>query len=280
MSQTRSQAPPRHRTARRRRRAGPPPGLRVGLLLVGLAALAFGVGYLLTALVLFPATDGDRIVSVPDIRGASLDEARRALAGADLELERGSVLPHPTTPEGAILAQSPLPGQETVAGTAVRVTISAGAARRTVPNLDGMPAEGAARALEAAGFAVRVDEVEHERAAGTVLAVQPSPGSQVQLPASVVLRVSSGPPHVTVPDVAGMDQNEARRVLEEAGLRVGNVEFNRFSWEPEGTVLAQLPDADAETAAGSSVDLVVSGRARPGVEIRRPGDEDALPPEG
>ena len=280
MSQAQSSAPPRHRTARRRRRTGPPPGLRAGLLLVALAALAFGVGYLLTALFLFPATDGDRIVTVPDVRGATLDEAGRALAGVDLSLERGSVLPHPQAPEGSILAQSPLPGQETVAGTAVRVTISAGAARRTIPNLDGMPAEGAARALEAAGFTVAFDEVEHERPAGTVLAVQPEPGSHVQLPATVRLRVSAGPPHVTVPDVAGMDQNEARRVLEESGLTVGNVEFNRFSWEPEGTVLAQLPDAGEEAAAGSSVDLVVSGRAPAGVEIRRPGDEGPLPPEG
>jgi eukaryotic-like serine/threonine-protein kinase len=280
VSQTRTPAPPRNRTARRRRRTGPPPGLRAGLLLAGLAALAFGVGYLLTAVVLFPAGEGDRIVTVPDVRGATLDEARRILAGADLPLERGSVLPHPQTPEGSILAQSPLPGQETVAGTPVRVTISAGAARRTIPNLDGMPAEGAGRALEAAGFTVRFEEVEHERPTGTVLAVQPAPGSQVQLPASVVLRVSSGPPRVEVPDVTGMDQNEARRVLEQAALTVGNVEFNRFSWEPEGTVLAQLPDAGGEAAAGSAVDLVVSGRSRPGVEIPRPGDEGELLPEG
>jgi len=280
LSDTRTPAPPRHRTARRRKRPGPPPGLRAGLLLAALAALAFGIGYLLTALVLFPATDGDRIVSVPDVRGATLDDARRTLAAVDLTLERGSVLPHPHTPEGSVLAQSPLPGQETVAGTPVRVTISAGAARRTIPNLDGMPADGAARALEAAGFEVVFDEVEHDRPAGTVLAVQPSPGSQVQVPTTVRLRISTGPPHVTVPDVTGMDQDEARRVLEESGLSVGNVEFNRFSWEPAGRVLAQLPDAGTDTAAGSSVDLVIAGRPRPGVEMRRPGDDASPPPEG
>lgn len=250
---------------RRRRRTGGTPILRNfwvrGLLWSAAVILvAFTLGYVLTSAVLFPATAGDRIATVPDLRGQSEDEARELLNRYDMEVEVGPPLDHPSAAAGVVLAQSPLPGREVGPGAAVRITVSAGASRRTVPDVTGLSAREAQGVLEEIGFAVRVDDVEHESDVGQVLEVRPEPGSMVDVPATLRMIVSRGPPRVDIPELVGQDEGDARRALEDGGLRMGEVEYNRFSIQSSGTVTAQRPAPGVRLRAGSSVDVTVAGR--------------------
>ncbi|MDX1659750.1 MAG: protein kinase [Nitriliruptorales bacterium] len=74
----------------------------------------------------------------------------------------------------------------------------------------------------------------------------------------VALWPSSDGEEVTTPDVSQMTVEAATRILEDAGLEVGDVQ-RRESEEPDGLVLSQAPDPGVTVAAGSAVDLVVSG---------------------
>lgn len=61
-----------------------------------------------------------------------------------------------------------------------------------------------------------------------------------------------------VPDVTGINVDDAKRVLESYGLKVGEVKLDETSGEPYGTVLSQDPDEGDMVATGSFVNLTVS----------------------
>lgn len=174
-------------------------GLGVRFWVLGaLAALLvpFAVGYVVAAFLLFPAPAVEETVGipVPALRGMSTVAAERALAQAGLGSLVVTSFPNPRAPEGEIVAQSPLPGQQWRAGADVRVGVSAGLPRALVPDVLGETAERAEQALRRAGFEVVRTDVESAVAAGRVVSLQPAPGSEARLPATVTLSVSLGPP--------------------------------------------------------------------------------------
>lgn len=225
-----------------------------------LAALvgAFGVGYLLTAVLFFPSSDRPPVVTVPDLREMDTNGARSALGSAGLDIEMGDTLPNPEVPAGRILSQTPLPGQEVAPGSAVRVMVSGGAERRAVPVVSAMSLDQATRVLEASGFRVTVEEVEDLRPAGRVVGIDPGPGTELQVPAPVRLRVSAGPPLVEVPNVLGLAEHEAEAALQAAGLELGEIVYRFSGLGAEELVIGQEPVPGDSITHGSAVDLRMS----------------------
>ena len=91
---------------------------------------------------------------------------------------------------------------------------------------------------------------------------------------AAVVAGCSGEEAVTVPNVVGMEEIEARDALSDADLELGDVE--RLAVEadaPEiGTVLSQAPSAGIEVDSGSEVSLIVAG------DPDEATDEDEAPP--
>ncbi|HEX2094344.1 MAG TPA: PASTA domain-containing protein [Longimicrobiaceae bacterium] len=252
---------------------------------VGLGLGAFALGYLLTTLIVFPGFGRQAIVTVPDLRGRTLQTARRAAGEVDLQVEQGTSLSHPTLPAGAVLAQSPLPGQEVTRGAVIRVTLSAGRQRRAVPEVGDLTAAEARDLLTRLGFVVRVRRTVSERAEGRVLGVRPEPGTQLPVPSLVELTLSAGPPvvvvpRVAVPDLTGLPEPAVREALEQAGLRLGSVDY-ADSDVPLGGVASQRPAAGDSARAGTAVDITISGTAPPGAVQPPPSPDTASsPPPG
>jgi beta-lactam-binding protein with PASTA domain len=186
--------PPGASRAPRRRAAGR--GARFWIVAV-LAALVvpFAIGYLVASAVLFPPPAvADAGVPVPDLRGMTQVEARLALAEAQLDAPDLSSLPHPDLEEGRVLAQSPLPGQQVLPGSVVRVAVSSGPPMAQIPDVRGFDHERAILLLERLGFTVESQDVESEAMAGQVMDVDPPPRTTVRVPSTIRLVVSLGPP--------------------------------------------------------------------------------------
>ncbi len=66
--------------------------------------------------------------------------------------------------------------------------------------------------------------------------------------------------YVVVPGVTGLSQEQARQMLEEAGLSVGKVREDTQSQETPGTVVVQSPAASERVTEGTRIDLVVAAR--------------------
>lgn len=231
--------------------------LKIGGLIVG----GWIVGYLLSTRVLFPAPPppGD-LLEVPDVRGLGVASASELLAGSGLTLGAVDSLLHPSVPEEIILGQAPLPGQVARPDSPVRVTISLGPQRRSVPDVRGLTMDRARIVLETSGFLVRSDTAESEEPRGRILSVSPAPGQQVVLPGQVRLTVSTGPPVIAMPLVLGLTQEDAVLMLDSLGLVVSDVEEVFRFGRDQGIVVEQEPASEVELERGSPVRLKVGRR--------------------
>jgi serine/threonine-protein kinase len=165
---------------------------------------AFGTGYAVAALVVFPVVerDADELVAVPQLVGRDRAEAEHALETLGLTLAGTAELPHPFEPAGKVTAQSPIPGQRLQPGAAVQLAISAGRPHLPVPDLIGLPYRDAAALAESLGFTVNRREVPAPGAVGIVTRVEPAPGTMRELPTTIVLLVTAQP-EIVVPDLDG-----------------------------------------------------------------------------
>ncbi len=234
-------------------------GLLRFLLLMLLAA---GGGYLYATRVVFPverAPSGE-FVPVPDLSGMVAEEALEVLAAAGLQEGTVDSISHPETPPGRILGQSPLPGQLALPGAALTLTYSLGPERRPVPDVTDLGVMQATALLEASGFEVALDSVESGVRAGRVAATFPEGGVMLPIPASVLVSVSTGPPLIAMPALAGLAEEEALVLLDSLGLSVGEIETRfRFGFN-QGEVLEHFPPPDSLVAEGTEVRLVIGRR--------------------
>ncbi|MDQ3940160.1 MAG: PASTA domain-containing protein, partial [Actinomycetota bacterium] len=74
----------------------------------------------------------------------------------------------------------------------------------------------------------------------------------------VTIFVSEGPRQVEVPDVTDLPLGEARDLIRQAGLKVGEITAEESDLIDEGNVIRQSPPSGFEADAGSRVDLVIS----------------------
>ncbi len=136
-----------------------------------------------------------------------------------------------------------------------------------VPDVVGLKAEAARARIEAQGFVAVEKAEDSEKPAGTVTRQDPRPGTVLPMGAAVTYWVSTGrPPESVVPDVLGLDQEEARAAIVEAGFspRVIREPCADSGCPGPGKVWKQSPPAGSQAAKGSEVTIWVTPRASPG----------------
>lgn len=97
--------------------------------------------------------------------------------------------------------------------------------------------------------------------AGVVAETTPPSGETVPVGSTVTAHVSRGPQPVAVPEVVGTDRNEARSLIEGAGLIVGRITETFSDEAPAGQVTDVNPTPGTSLGRGASVDLTVSTAA-------------------
>lgn len=184
------------------------------VMLMAAAALLAG-GFLRRA--------NDRVVVVPDVVGDDVNLAASTLQRLGLLVD--PVPRASSAATGTVLAVDPIPGTEQRPGRHVRLlyALPAGELATTkAPQLVGLayPDEVLAR-LRVAGLVLGdVDRVNAATPAGVVLAQSKPAGSAVGEGQGVDVLVSIGPtaPLTFLPDLVGLDVEEARRLAAVAGL--------------------------------------------------------------
>jgi len=128
----------------------------------------------------------------------------------------------------------------------------------SMPAVEGMISSEAVATLQKAGLLVRVDQVTSQLPAGTVVSQWPGASEKVAKGRLVTLKVSRGGEKKSLPDVRGMEFNEAKTKLAEAGFQVGDVLRVADPAKPAGSVLAQSPAAPAMVGPETRIDLLLS----------------------
>ncbi len=158
---------------------------------------------------------------VPNVVGKGQDEASRTLTDAGLALGAVTDAYSEEVPPGQVISQSVAAGTSLAHDSTVDVVLSKGREPRTVPTLTGKGASAAKSSIEALGLVASPTEAYSDTVPeGQVISQQTREGSTVYRGDSVSYTVSKGPETVTVPDVVGLQRQEARNKLEGAGLTV------------------------------------------------------------
>lgn len=191
-----SVAPKKTETGVARRETGKrtrlPGGLRWALFLVLGVAVTAAAGYLVAALVFFPAPLLPNERQVARVTGMSEDEARRELEKQGLTVEVIGREPNPTLPPGAVLWQDPTAGIAVPRGTMVSLVLASGIPKVAVPDVRGYDIEFAQRLLAAAGL--RVDGIDSLDVKGVPSGVagstEPAAGDSVLIGRSILLHIA------------------------------------------------------------------------------------------
>jgi serine/threonine-protein kinase len=229
---------------------------RNALLGAGLIAL-LAVSALFTMRVVLTSRD----VAVPSLAGRALADASALAAQRGLALRIEDRRHDATVPAEHVVAQEPPPGGALKAHRAVRVWVSLGPRRVSVPPVEGGTARTARIALEQAGVPVaRVVEIEDPAPEGTVLVQRPSPGEADLSSGGASLLVSRGPAGASyvMPDLIGREAGAVIAALQAAGLKVSDVRYRSYPGVEPGIVLRQTPPAGHPVSPRAALSLDVS----------------------
>ena len=224
----------------------------VGLLAV--AGTGAGATWYLTA-------GPGRRVPVPNIIGMSQDEAQLALEKQGLDWGAPARAYSDTVPAGHVVSCQPKVGRKVGLGQAVTAVISRGVETKTVPDVVGKTKDQAGAAIK--GAALTLGDVTEDYSAsvaqGKVISSDPKAGKVIEHTAKVSIVVSKGKEPATIPDVTGKSEDDAKKALEDAGLKKGKVSQDYSDSVAKGRVISSSPIAGASGYyKGDSVDLTVS----------------------
>lgn len=228
------------------------------LVLVALALIG-GIWYALQS-----TTKSNATVAVPDnLVNMTQQDAQAAVEAAGLVFTVDpKKVPSDTVAEGSVVETDPPSGTMVAPGSTVKAKISSGSDSVIVPdNLINMSPEEAKQAVEALGLVWQLssDQVASDTVeSGKIAQVNPSPGSKVKKGQTITGTVSSGTKSVTVPDLTGMTQDQAREALAAKGLKVGSVLTSDDASQREGLVLFSSPEAGTSVNKGESVSITLS----------------------
>jgi beta-lactam-binding protein with PASTA domain/transcriptional regulator with XRE-family HTH domain len=163
-------------------------------------------------------------VPVPDVSGMTLTEADDALQKTGLRLEVLERQFSDTAAANVVLSQTVKPLTKVRQGSVIGVTLSRGSQMVSVPRLVGLAYNDAVARLAAAGLRVQRNEVSAQGAPNTVVGQDPVENAQVQPNSTVKLTVSVGDV-MSVPNVYGLPQEQAKDALLKAGLVIGQISF-------------------------------------------------------
>lgn len=128
-----------------------------------------------------------------------------------------------------------------------------------VADVAGLDADAAEAQLRNQGLQVTPEEqYSADVDEGKAISTDPSAGQSIPENSQVTLFVSLGPESVSIPEVAGKTEEEARQILKDAKLQAGTHITQNSPDVKKGVVIETKPGEGEKVDVDSNVDLVVS----------------------
>lgn len=129
-----------------------------------------------------------------------------------------------------------------------------------MPNLINMSLEDANKTINKLDLKLTINErhdVDVER--NHVISQSPSQGTELKKGDLVTIVISLGPEELSVPNLMGYTLNDAKKILEKDGLKLGSISYDYSEVYKEGTVINQNPVVGVGSIKkGDSVNVVLS----------------------
>ena len=165
-------------------------------------------------------------VEMPNVVGMSREEAQKEIEATKLKFEVEKEEYDAEVPEGFVISQDPKYMErfnKVKEGSTVKVVISKGQEKTTVPKVVGMTKEEAIQAIEDANLKAEViEETSKKVEEGYVISQDTEADTEIVAGETIKIHVSTGTgiKQVTVVSVVGQDEATAKKTLEDLGLKV------------------------------------------------------------
>lgn len=230
---------------------------------VALYSFLFLIVFFLAAIVFSQVILKGETVTVPDLTGKTVAQARTELAKKDLSVaQRGSEF-NDGLERGLIIRQDPAPDSRIRVTTVVQVVTSAGSQSVRVPNLIDKSLDSVLTLLQAGGlYKGKLSQIHSSRyPAGRVIAQKPAPDEVVERNAQVGLLLSQGEREnrYIMPDfLGGLRADRVIAWLKALDFKVADVRYRYYPGRSSGFIVGQFPPAGYKIQKRNLITLEVS----------------------
>ncbi|BCY06560.1 Stk1 family PASTA domain-containing Ser/Thr kinase [Actinoplanes sp. L3-i22] len=164
----------------------------------------------------------------------------------------------PQVPKDSVVSQNPAADERVVKGETLTLILSLGPEVHPVPDVAGQEAAAAKAAIEELSLKYKEGKGAYSDTVpeGVVISTTPKVGTEMKPGDTVTVTLSKGRAPITVPNLVGLNINEARGKLQALGLTA--LERTKDSDQPADQVLAQTPKAGTGVEKNAEITLDVS----------------------
>ena len=201
-------------------------------------------------------------VALPNLVGISKQEAEKELNSRKLVLEVKAEEYNSQYAEGYIISQDPtyIDNYNVKEKSVVKVVVSKGTELTKVPKVVGLKKDEAVEALEDAKLKAEVkEETSKDVEEGYVIGQDVEKDKEVNAGDTITITVSigTGIKQVTVDSVIGKSEEDAKKTLKDAGLKI-KVSYDEDSTKNNGEVLKQSIEPDSVVDEGTTITITVN----------------------
>lgn len=132
--------------------------------------------------------------------------------------------------------------------------------RVVVPDVTNLSVQAAEKLLKHQNLETIAQDIKFDERMpnGFVVFQSPAPGAVVKKHRHVYLTLSKGKRPINMPNLVGTAERDARFIIDQNQLILGEVAYEFDSYYPTGVVIEQSIAANSEVNTGADIDLVVS----------------------
>lgn len=201
-------------------------------------------------------------VEIPNLVGKTVDEVKQILKDNKLNYVEDGQEYSTEYEAGQIISQNPpyVEGRKIKENTDVKVVVSLGTEKTTVPKLKGLTKEEAEEAADEAKIKLEfVEEISKTVESGIIIKQEIDPDTEVNAgdTVKVYISIGTGIKQVVVTSVLYKDEATAKQTLEGIGLTV-NVEYDEDKTRGNGVVLKQSISSGETVDEGTAITITVN----------------------
>lgn len=218
--------------------------------------------FFLTAFISYRVTLKGEMVTLPDLSGMSVEDARNALTEMKLSLVQSGFELHDRLEQGLIISQDPPAESRIKINKIVKVIVSSGKEKTIVPQVVGRSLQAVSQELKDVGLLKgKISHVHTPRySAGRIIAQYPPPMAEVAKNSRLSMLVSQGEKEdqYLMPDLIGKFGPRVINKLRELGFRVGDVRRSYYPGLEAGIIIKQFPPQGFRVQKRNLITLEVS----------------------
>ena len=188
-------------------------------------------------------------------------EAQKTIEGLKLKYEKKSEEYSKDIPQGYIISQDPsyMPNYKVKEGSTIKVVVSLGQNLVKMPKITGMKLDEATSTLEALGLKIETEEEYSTKVeAGYIIEQSVKEDTDIDAGETIKVKVSKGVEKVTVPDLTGKTEADAKSAIKSAGLKLKTTATTEDTTKDDGVVVKQSLEAGSEVDKDSSITITIN----------------------